>query len=229
MKKIRWDRVIIFLIGVILVSFICFSLIKTLFVGVVEQFTNDKKIVASTSLTVPLYDFDYNEIIQIKRGEEVTILKDNIINNEQEYSQVKYDKNEYYILSSNLVDDINDAVLEKSANRNKRFTECQRHDEEGNTFFLVHDTKDAEKPELVHIRFNFNEKNFLLNKEGHLVFGSKKYFLKDDELWQSTRGKDGKWHDGKVKEKRENYELIKQAFKFVKEKNLEHYFHEDIS
>ncbi len=113
MKKIRWDRVIIFLIGVILVSFICFSLIKTLFVGVVEQFTNDKKIVASTSLTVPLYDFDYNEIIQIKRGEEVTILKDNIINNEQEYSQVKYDKNEYYILSSNLVDDINDAVLEK--------------------------------------------------------------------------------------------------------------------
>ena len=113
MKKIRWDRVIIFLIGVILVSFICFSLIKTLFVGVVEQFTNDKKIVASTSLTVPLYDFDYNEITQIKRGEEVTILKDNIINNEQEYSQVKYDKNEYYILSSNLVDDINDAVLEK--------------------------------------------------------------------------------------------------------------------
>lgn len=113
MKKIRWDRVIIFLIGVILVSFICFSLIKTLFVGVVEQFTNDKKIVASTSLTVPLYDFDYNEIIQIKRGEEVTILKDNIINNEQEYSQIKYDKNEYYILSSNLVDDINDAVLEK--------------------------------------------------------------------------------------------------------------------
>ena len=113
MKKIRWDRVIIFLIGVILVSFICFSLIKTLFVGVVEQFTEDKKIVASTSLTVPLYDFDYNEIIQIKRGEEVTILKDNIINNEQEYSQVKYDKNEYYILSSNLVDDINDAVLEK--------------------------------------------------------------------------------------------------------------------
>ena len=113
MKKIRWDRVIIFLIGVILVSFICFSLIKTLFVGVVEQFTNDKKIVASTSLTVPLYDFDYNEIIQIKRGVEVTILKDNIINNEQEYSQVKYDKNEYYILSSNLVDDINDAVLEK--------------------------------------------------------------------------------------------------------------------
>ena len=113
MKKIRWGRVIIFLIGVILVSFICFSLIKTLFVGVVEQFTNDKKIVASTSLTVPLYDFDYNEIIQIKRGEEVTILKDNIINNEQEYSQIKYDKNEYYILSSNLVDDINDAVLEK--------------------------------------------------------------------------------------------------------------------
>ena len=113
MKKIRWDRVIIFLIGVILVSFICFSLIKTLFVGVVEQFTNDKKIVASTSLTVPLYDFDYNEAAKVKRGEEVTILKDNIINNEQEYSQVKYDKNEYYILSSNLVDDINDAVLEK--------------------------------------------------------------------------------------------------------------------
>ena len=113
MKKVRWDRVIIFLIGVILVSFICFSLIKTLFVGVVEQFTNDKKIVASTSLTVPLYDFDYNEAAKVKRGEEVTILKDNIINNEQEYSQVKYDKNEYYILSSNLVDDINDAVLEK--------------------------------------------------------------------------------------------------------------------
>ena len=113
MKKIRWDRVIIFLIGVILVSFICFSLIKTLFVGVVEQFTNDKKIVASTSLTVPLYDFDYNEAAKVKRGEKVTILKDNIINNEQEYSQIKYDKNEYYILSSNLVDDINDAVLEK--------------------------------------------------------------------------------------------------------------------
>ena len=83
--KIRIDRVIIFIIGVLIVSYICFMILKTLFKGVSNLVFNNDMYIASDTLQVSLYDMNYNETDKINRGVKVTILKDKIINNDQEY------------------------------------------------------------------------------------------------------------------------------------------------
>ncbi len=113
MRKIRIGRVIIFLIVTALVSFVCFTLIINLFKGVGSLITSDKMFVASNTLTVPLYDLNYNEVEQLKRGTEVIVNGDKIVNNNQEYYKVSYNKNEYYILVEDLVKEEKDVVKEK--------------------------------------------------------------------------------------------------------------------
>ena len=113
MRKIRIGRVIIFLIATALVSFVCFTLIINLFKGVGSLITSDKMFVASNTLTVPLYDLNYNEVEQLKRGTEVIVNGDKIVNNNQEYYKVSYNKNEYYILVEDLVKEEKDVVKEE--------------------------------------------------------------------------------------------------------------------
>ena len=112
MKKVRIDRVIIFLVAAIITSFVCFTLIVNLFKGVSNLITSDKMFVSSSSLTVPLYDMNYNEIDKITRGIEL-IVSDKVTNNEKEYYKIKYNDNEYFILSSDLSKEKNDIVKEK--------------------------------------------------------------------------------------------------------------------
>ena len=113
MRKIRIGRVIIFLIVTALVSFVCFTLIINLFKGVGSLITSDKMFVASNTLTVPLYDLNYNEVEQLKRGTEVIVNGDKIVNNNQEYYKVSYNKNEYYILVEDLVKEEKEVVKQK--------------------------------------------------------------------------------------------------------------------
>ena len=113
MKRIKIGRVIIFLIMAILVSFICFALITNLFKGVSNIISSDKMFVGSSTLTVPLYDLNYNQIEELTRGTEVIINGDIITNNNQEYYKVNYNKKEYYILANNLVKEESEIVKEK--------------------------------------------------------------------------------------------------------------------
>ena len=112
MRKIRIGRVLIFLVAAILVSFACFTLIINLFKGVGNLITSDKMIVASSNLTVPLYDMNFNEVDKITRGTEL-IVSDKTTNNEKEYYKIKYNKNEYYISVDDLVKEEKDIVKEK--------------------------------------------------------------------------------------------------------------------
>ena len=112
MRKIRIGRVLIFLVAAILVSFACFTLIINLFKGVGNLITSDKMFVASSNLTVPLYDMNFNEVDKITRGTEL-IVSDKTTNNEQEYYKIKYSDNEYYILVDDLVKEEKDIVKEK--------------------------------------------------------------------------------------------------------------------
>lgn len=112
MRKIRIGRLLIFLIAAILVSFACFALIINLFKGVGNLITSDKMFVASSNLTVPLYDMDFNEVNKITRGTEL-IVSDKTTNNEQEYYKIKYSDNEYYISVDDLVKEEKDIVKEK--------------------------------------------------------------------------------------------------------------------
>lgn len=112
-RKIRVDRVIIFLLGVIVVSFICFFLLTKLFQGVGTIISGGKKYVASTSTTVPLYNLEYQEDGSIVRGSEVKADADKVTNEEKEYMKITYNKKEYYILSEYLVDKKDQVVKEK--------------------------------------------------------------------------------------------------------------------
>ena len=112
MRKIRIGRVLIFLVAAILVSFACFTLIINLFKGVGNLITSDKMFVASSNLTVPLYDMNFNEVDKITRGAEL-IVSDKTTNNEQEYYKIKYSDNEYYISVDDLVKEEKDIVKEK--------------------------------------------------------------------------------------------------------------------
>ena len=113
MKKIKVGRVIIFLIAASLVSFVCFTLIVNLFKGVGNLITSDKMFVASNTLTVPLYDINYNEVDHLTRGTEVVVNGDKLTNNNLEYYKINYNKNEYYILAENLTKEEKDIVKEK--------------------------------------------------------------------------------------------------------------------
>ena len=112
-RKVRVGRVIVFFIAALLVAFICFTLIVKLFKGVGNLIFNDEMYVASNSLTVPLYDMNYNEVNSLIRGTKVIISGDKIVNNDQEYYKINYDKNDYYIKASDLVEEEKDVVLEK--------------------------------------------------------------------------------------------------------------------
>ena len=112
MRKIKIGRMLIFLIAAVLVSFACFTLIINLFKGVGNLITSDKMFVASSNLTVPLYDMNFNEVDKITRGTEL-IVSDITTNNEKEYYKIKYNDNEYYISVDDLVKEEKDIVKEK--------------------------------------------------------------------------------------------------------------------
>ena len=113
MMKIRVGRVIIFLVAAILVSFACFTIIINLFKGVGNLITSDKMYVASSNLSVPLYDMSFNEVEKLIRGTEVIINGDKITNNNLEYYKINYNKNEYYILVNDLAKEESGIVKEK--------------------------------------------------------------------------------------------------------------------
>ena len=113
MRKIRVGRVIIFLVAAILVSFACFTIIINLFKGVGNLIISDKMYVASSNLSVPLYDMSFNEVEKLIRGTEVIINGDKITNNNLEYYKINYNKNEYYILVNDLAKEESGIVKEK--------------------------------------------------------------------------------------------------------------------
>ena len=109
----RLIKIIIFLGAAFLVSYICFKFIGGLTKGFKDLVIDDKMYVASTELSVPLYDMSYNEVDKLTRGTEIIIKGDKIVNNNLEYYKINYNKNEYYILVSNLVEKKEDVVQEK--------------------------------------------------------------------------------------------------------------------
>ena len=111
-RKIRVDRVIIFLLGVLVVSFLCFFLLTKLFKGVETLVRGGKMYVASTTSTVPLYNLEYQEDGTIIRGQEVKVDGDKLSNEDKEYYKIIVDKKEYYILANHLVEKKDQVVQE---------------------------------------------------------------------------------------------------------------------
>ena len=111
--KVHYGRIIIFVVAVLVVGILCFFLLKGLFKGVQNIVTKDVMYAASTELSIPLYDMNYNEVSRLKRGTKVTISKDKITNNEIDYYKINYEKTDYYVLAEDLVSEEKDVDKEK--------------------------------------------------------------------------------------------------------------------
>lgn len=109
-KKIRYDRVIIFFIGIILTIFLCFLILSKLFNIVIP--TKEKMFLSSNTPLVNLYDDNFNEIDSLYRGIEV-IAKKELENNGDKYYEITYNKKNYYVKKENLTKEKNEIIKEK--------------------------------------------------------------------------------------------------------------------
>jgi len=106
-RKIKVFNVAIFACLVLGISFMCFTLIKGLF-----KATFSHQYLANNTSKVMLYDLEYNESLEVIRGEKVKKIE-KISNENKDYYKIEYDKKEYLVLADNLVDDKDKIVLEK--------------------------------------------------------------------------------------------------------------------
>ena len=84
-RKVNKARVLIFILGVLIVSFIIFLLLKGINKVVIKQ---NYKYLANNQSEITLYTLDYNETLQIARGTKVEIIE-SITNENKEYYKIK--------------------------------------------------------------------------------------------------------------------------------------------
>lgn len=108
-RKVNNARVLIFILGVLIVSFIIFLLLKGINKVVIKQ---NYKYLANNQSEITLYTLDYNETLQIARGTKVEIIE-SITNENKEYYKIKYNNTEYLVFKENVVNSEDDIILEK--------------------------------------------------------------------------------------------------------------------
>ncbi len=108
-RKVNKGRVLIFILGVLIVSFIIFLLLKGINKVVIKQ---NYKYLANNQSEITLYTLDYNETLQIARGTKVEIIE-SITNENKEYYKIKYNNTEYLVFKENVVNSEDDIILEK--------------------------------------------------------------------------------------------------------------------
>ena len=108
-RKVNKARVLIFILGVLIVSFIIFLLLKGINKVVIKQ---NYKYLANNQSEITLYTLDYNETLQIARGTKVEIIE-SITNENKEYYKIKYNNTEYLVFKENVVNSEDDTILEK--------------------------------------------------------------------------------------------------------------------
>ena len=113
-RKLRYDRIFIFALGVIIVSGLLFSIVINLFKPKTIPKDAVYMYISSFNNEAVLYDLEYNETSSVSRGKKVIIKEDKIENNGLFYYKVIYDNNDYYIKEENLSLEESDIVKEKN-------------------------------------------------------------------------------------------------------------------
>lgn len=111
-RRLRIDRIIIFVVTLLILIFSIIFLVNKL-KNKEPKFKEYENYVASEVLTASLYDLEYNEIDTIIRGKKVTILQDKIDYLGVYYYKVKYNNNEYFMKEEDLVQNKDDVVKEE--------------------------------------------------------------------------------------------------------------------
>ncbi len=111
-KKIRYDRVFIFVLGVILISFLCFFILLKTFNFVKDIFVSENFYVRGSSSSVEVYtDSVTLTKDNIPRGIEIKTLSEVDIN-DLKYYKIIYNKKVFYISEDNLTKNKDDIVKE---------------------------------------------------------------------------------------------------------------------
>lgn len=107
-KKLILGILILILVIYLIISFILKILNK-------KGFEESEMYVASSSLSIEIYDENYEEAMTLARGTKIIVDTKTIIvyNNKQEYYKMKYDNKEYYILKDNVVSSLDKVAFEK--------------------------------------------------------------------------------------------------------------------
>lgn len=113
-RKIKVGRLLLLLVIVCIVLLLVFFLFK----GVKDVVIDKKSMyLASDKSVVILYNYDddnnFKEASTGIRGKKVTSYNKVIEEDNVKYTEIDYDNTSYYVVSSNLVSDIKDVVLEK--------------------------------------------------------------------------------------------------------------------
>lgn len=187
MKKVNKGRVAIFILGVLLVSFILFLLIK----GMNKVVNKTYKYLANNENEITLYTLDYNEDLKLIRGTKVEIIE-SITNENKDYYKIKYEDKEYLVFSENLVDNENEIILEKEMFVRTPVTIYETDDD----IKILGVVKKGEKLEIVG--YNEIDENGKIdmykvkynNQEGY-VYG--KYLVNNQELSLLNYDEDGNY------------------------------------
>lgn len=113
--KIRYDRVAIFILGVLVVSFFLFLIIAKIINGtknVISNIVSENMYLSSIDSKVELYSDDFNVIENIARGTLVNTYNE-VEHDETTYKKIKYNKHDYYVKKENLTKSIDDVVEEE--------------------------------------------------------------------------------------------------------------------
>lgn len=113
-RKLKLGRIILALLFLVVVVGVLLLVIK----GTKKIIVSDKTMyVAGTTNEVSIYTLDEEDNLKeekkLPRGTKVTSLNKSIEKEEIEYTSIRYEKNNYYINSNNLVSDIGKVVMEK--------------------------------------------------------------------------------------------------------------------
>lgn len=119
-RKLNIKKILLFIIIIIVISLLTFGIIKLFSNGeniVLKK--NVSKYLASEINLVDLYSYNMQEeskVLEVSdsvvRGTKIETKGDKITENEQEYTLITIDEKEYYVLSTNLVDEEKEVVLE---------------------------------------------------------------------------------------------------------------------
>ena len=113
-RKLKLGRIILALLFLVVVVGVLLLVIK----GTKKIIVSDKTMyVAGTTNEVSIYTLDEEDNLKeekkLPRGTKVTSLNKSIEKEEIEYTSIRYEKENYYINSNNLVSDIGKVVMEK--------------------------------------------------------------------------------------------------------------------
>ena len=113
--KIRYDRVAIFILGVLVVSFFLFLIIAKIINGtknVISNIVSENMYLSSIDSTVELYSDDFTVVENIARGTLVNTYNE-VEHDETTYKKIKYNKHDYYVKKESLTKNIDDVVKEE--------------------------------------------------------------------------------------------------------------------